>query len=51
MCGLTWSLHGERLGLGPINELLADLFERGDLARGEGDADLVDFLLGISMHE
>lgn len=28
----------------PLNELAADLLERGDLAGGEGDTDLVDLL-------
>lgn len=36
------SLDAELLGLGTLNELAADLLEGGDLARGEGDADLVD---------
>ncbi len=36
----------ELLGLGALDELLADLFERLHLARGEGDADLVKFLGG-----
>lgn len=38
------ALDVERLGARALNQLLADLLERGDLARGEGDADLVDFL-------
>lgn len=38
------ALGAEVLGLGALNELGADLLERGDLARGEGDADLVDLL-------
>lgn len=41
---LTRSLDGERLALGTLNELLADLLERGNLAGAEGDTDLVDFL-------
>lgn len=43
---LTRSLDSERLALGPLNELLADLLERGDLAGAEGDTNLVDFLQG-----
>jgi hypothetical protein len=43
---LTRSLDSERLALGPLNELLADLLERGDLAGAEGDTNLVDFLHG-----
>lgn len=43
---LTGSLDGERLALGTLNELLADLLERGNLAGAEGDTDLVDFLQG-----
>ena len=38
------ALDVERLGACALNQLLADLLERGDLARGEGDTDLVDFL-------
>jgi hypothetical protein len=48
------ALDAEVLGLGAVDELLADLLERRDLAGGEGDADLVDLghlalldLLGI----
>jgi hypothetical protein len=48
------ALDAEVLGLGAVDELLADLLEGRDLARGEGDADLVDLgllalldLLGI----
>jgi hypothetical protein len=37
------ALDAEVLGLGALKELSADLLERLDLARGEGDADLVDF--------
>ena len=38
------SLDVEGLGAGTVDELLADLLQRGNLARGQGDADLVDFL-------
>ena len=38
------ALDAERLVLGTVNELLADLLERLDVAGGEGDADLVDLL-------
>lgn len=38
------ALDVERLGARALNQLLADLLERGDLARGEGDTDLVDLL-------
>lgn len=38
------ALDLEGLGAGTVNELLAHLLERGDLARGEGDTDLVDLL-------
>lgn len=38
------SLDKERLGASTVNELLADLLQRGDLARGQGDTNLVDFL-------
>lgn len=47
------SLDVEGLGAGSVDQLLAHLLERGDLARGEGDTDLVDlralaeFLLGL----
>jgi hypothetical protein len=41
---LTRSLHGKRLALGTLNELLADLLEGSDLARAEGDTDLVHLL-------
>ena len=36
------ALDAEVLGLGAVDELLADLLEGLDLAGGEGDADLVD---------
>ena len=38
------SLDAEILALRTLDELLADLFERLHLTRGQGDADLVDFL-------
>jgi hypothetical protein len=38
------ALDAEVLGLGAVDELLADLLEGGNLAGGEGDADLVGFL-------
>lgn len=38
------ALSLERLGVGTVNELLADLLEGGNLAGGESDADLVDLL-------
>lgn len=37
-----WALDTELLALRTLNELLADLLERGDLAAGERNADLVD---------
>jgi hypothetical protein len=40
----NWALDTEILGLGALDELLADLLEGGDLSGGEGDADLVGFL-------
>jgi hypothetical protein len=46
--GFGWETDGpldtEVLGFGALDELLAHLFERGDLAASEGDADLVSFL-------
>lgn len=41
------ALDLEGLGAGTVDELLAHLLERGDLARGEGDTDLVDLLSGV----
>lgn len=38
------ALDLEGLGAGTVDELLAHLLEGGDLARGEGDTDLVDLL-------
>jgi len=38
-----WALDAEVLGLGALDEFGADLLEGGDLAGGEGDADLVGF--------
>ena len=43
-----WALDAEVLGLGALEELAADLLEGLDLARGEGDADLVD-LWGVGL--
>ncbi len=40
------SLHAQILGFGALDQFLADFFEGLDLARGEGDSDLVDFLGG-----
>jgi hypothetical protein len=39
-----WAFDTKILGLGALDELLADLFEGGDLSGGEGDADLMGFL-------
>lgn len=36
------ALDLEGLGAGTVDQLRAHLLERGDLARGEGDTDLVD---------
>ena len=38
------TLDLEGLGASTVNELRAHLLEGGDLARGEGDTDLVDLL-------
>ena len=38
------ALDLQGLGARTVNQLLAHLLERGNLARGEGDADLVDLL-------
>jgi hypothetical protein len=38
------ALDLEGLGAGTVDELLADLLERGNLAGGQGDTDLVDLL-------
>jgi hypothetical protein len=38
------ALDLEGLGTGTLDQLRAHLLERGDLARGEGDTDLVDLL-------
>jgi len=43
-----WALDAEVLGLGALEELAADLLEGLDLARGEGDTDLVD-LWGVGL--
>lgn len=39
------ALDAQVLGLGALDELGADLLEGLDLARGQGDADLVSLLL------
>lgn len=38
------ALDGELLGASTVDELLADLLEGGNLAGGQGDANLVDLL-------
>ena len=38
------ALDAQVLGLGALDQLLADLFERLHFARGQSDADFVDFL-------
>lgn len=40
------ALDAQVLALGALDDLSADLLEDGDLAGGEGDADLVGLLLG-----
>jgi len=46
--GLGWeadrALDAEVLGLGALDELLADFLEGRDLSAGQGDADFVGFL-------
>jgi hypothetical protein len=39
-----WALDSEVLGLGALDELLADFLEGGDFSAGQGDADFVGFL-------
>ena len=39
-----WALDTEFLGLGTVDELLADLLERVNLSAGQSDSDLVGFL-------
>ena len=39
-----WALDAEVLGLGTLDELLADLLEGLDFAGGQGDANLMGFL-------
>ena len=39
-----WALDAEVLGLGALDELLADFLEGRDLSAGQGDADFVGFL-------
>jgi len=45
--GLGWqtnrALDTEILGLGALDELLADLLKGGDISAGQGDADFVSF--------
>jgi hypothetical protein len=43
------ALHAQILGLGALDELLADFLEGGDFARGQSYADLVGFgrLVGV----
>lgn len=41
------TLDVEGLGAGTLDQLRANLLEGGDLARGKGDTDLVDLLLGL----
>lgn len=43
------ALDAEVLGLGALEELGRDLLEGLDLAGGQGDADLVDLLFGVSV--
>ena len=43
-----WALNAQVLALGALDELGADFLQRGDLAAGESDADLVD--LGAVAH-
>ncbi len=43
------TLHTEVLGLGTLNEFLADLLERLNLSAGQGNSDLVGFLIAISI--
>ena len=38
------TLDTQLLGLGTVEQFAADFLERGDFARGQGDADLVGFL-------
>jgi hypothetical protein len=49
--GLGWETYGaldsEVLGLGALDELLADFLEGGDFSACQGDADLVGFLDNI----
>lgn len=41
----NWSLNRQVLGLGTLEQLAADFLERCDFSAGEGDSDLVGFLL------
>ena len=45
------SLDVQGLGTGTVDQLLAHLLEGGNLARGEGDTDLVDFLYIIKFEQ
>lgn len=51
---LGWQADGtldiERLRAGTVDKLLADLLQRSDLARGQGDTDLVDFLFARTLY-
>jgi hypothetical protein len=42
-----WALDAEVLGLGALDELLADFLEGGDFSAGQGNADFVGFLENI----
>lgn len=41
----NWALNTEILGLGTLDEFLADFLEGSNLAAGQSDSDLVGFLL------
>lgn len=43
------ALDAQVLGFGALDQFLADFLERLHFARGEGDADLVDFLRHVRM--
>lgn len=43
------ALDAQVLGLGPLEELGADFFQRLHFARGKGDADFVDFLVEVDV--
>jgi nucleoid DNA-binding protein len=44
-----WSLDAEVLGFGAVNQLRAHLLQSFHIAAGEGDSDLVDLLLEVSI--